>query len=1089
MSRRGNWNRTLYKNNRPHGLRGKEIGLYYRDLHMKRNKPKEPDFMINLSIPPGVLSSLQKNIELIKKIAQECHIIIPPPKAIKLAEPKHETSEVFHDESDFKHETTEFFHDDLDFNNETTEFFHDEFDFKQQISAQIYRSSSFEGPSTSSNYKQADEAMEVAEESKVDTQENVNTKLTDNAEIKQSSHTSDKRRRDSLKGAGDYKYGYEDIITGTFEEKLEERLSEGTIVSMGNYPNDTLNETLYENYIRMINCNGYKQMKSFREILPTYKKSKELLNIINNNQVVVISGETGCGKSTQIPQIILDDAIVNKRGANVRILVTQPRRIAASSLAMRVAQERSEPLGISVGYAVRLEGVEPRPRGSIKFCTTGILLADLETDQGLTKFSHVILDEVHERDCHIDISMLILKQVLKKRKDLKLILMSATIDAETLTSYFDDCPMMHIEGLAYPVTDVYLEDILSKLKYIPSLDNNSLNKRWQGHKLKKKAAIKQRDIQYRAEIAPWLESIKKNLSREVYTALQDPRIEDLNIELIYELIVYICKGEPGSILVFLPGIGEITKLLRKMNNNSYFPKSYYDIYPLHSKLPSLEQHKIFQRPPHHVRKIILATNIAETSITIDDVVYVIDCGKIKYNGLNIEENISTLQTEWISQANLRQRRGRAGRCQPGICYHLLTSYRASKLEERLLPEIQRDSLLEPVLAIKRLRLGKAGEAMSKMPSPPAETTVERAIKHLCQVGALDSNEKLTPLGWHLARLPVHPAAGKLLLLGTLFGCLNRAASVAAVWGFKDPFQLVIGKEKEINEVRRTLALGEPSDHVAMSEAIIQFENCRSYHEKRNYAYENFLAFNTLELLSDMKRQFANNLKQMGFLHNADVTSAWENRNEDNISLFKAIIAASLYPNIATVRWKRRHKVSQYSQSSFKTRTPEDGAIAIHPSSVMSIQRHGGKKLHQVPGCDTSGANWLVYWLKQRSSDLFLIDVTLVYTLPFLFFGELVVSESQDPSNYCILISNVKVSCAKTTMDLLWQMRSLLDQVLASKIGDSTQHATHMSPFENGVLDAVMELITAEDERAEPIGDDDSESDTSEFESKSKSWQR
>ncbi|XP_047032455.1 ATP-dependent DNA/RNA helicase DHX36-like isoform X1 [Helicoverpa zea] len=1067
MSRRGNWNRAFYKNNnyrgRPQGLRGKNIGLYYRDLQMKKNKNKDQDFMINFAIPPGILNSLQKNIESIKKIAKECNINIQPPRRMNLVNIKQEQP------SEYECSTQV---DNFPVNN---------------FMKLPRETSSFERPGTSSSSNVVEPMNQESETVRAI----IKAEPTNEPEVAQSSHSSD-IRMSALQGAGDYKYGYADIITGTFEEKLEQCISKGIIITMENSATQTLNTTFYENYKNMINSKTYKKMKVFREILPTYKKSKELLEVINNNQVVVISGETGCGKSTQIPQIILDDAIVNNRGANVHILVTQPRRIAASSLAMRVAEERSERIGESIGYAVRLETIEPRPRGSIKFCTTGILLAELEVNQGLTNYSHVILDEVHERDCHIDISMLMLKQVLKKRKDLKLILMSATIDAEKLQSYFDDCPMMHIEGLAYPVQDIYLEDILSLIKYIPPVDqgNNQNVKIWQRQKMKRQEAEMQRDIQYKAEIAPWLESIRKNISRDVYVALQDSKIEDLNIDLIYELLVYICKDAPGAVLIFLPGIGDITKLLKKINTSNFFPKSLYDIYPLHSKLPSLEQHKIFQRPPENVRKIILATNIAETSITIDDIVYVIDCGKIKYSGLNIEDNIPTLQTEWVSQANLRQRRGRAGRCQPGVCYHLVTSFRASKLAERLLPEIQRNSLAEPVLAIKRLRLGKAVDAMSMMPSPPAVTTTERAVRHLFQIGALNSEEKLTPLGWHLARLPVHPAAGKLLLLGTIFGCLNRAASVAAVWGFKDPFQLVIGKEKEVDEAKRTLALGEPSDHVAISEAIIQFEQCRSYQEKRNFAYENFLAFNTLELLCDMKKQFGDNLKQMGFLQRADVTSDWENRNMNNMSLFKAIIAASLYPNIATVGWRQSHGRNPQSQPRLKVRTSEDGPIAIHPSSVMAYKMHGGQRFPMQPACITPGANWLVYWLKQRSSDLFLIDVTLIYTLPFLFFGELVVSEAPDPSDYCVMISNVKVNCKKSTMDLLWQMRSLLDQVLASKIGDSSKQATLRNPFENQVFDAVMELITAEDERAEYIADDDdSESDTSEFYSNRYSWRR
>lgn len=155
--------------------------------------------------------------------------------------------------------------------------------------------------------------------------------------------------------------------------------------------------------------------------------------------------------------------------------------------------------------------------------------------------------------------------------------------------------------------------------------------------------------------APWLESIKKNIPINVYRTLQDARIEDLHLDLIVQLLIHICRGNPGAILVFLPGIGEITNLMRLIDESQYFPKNKYEIYLLHSKLPTLEQHNIFERPPDGVRKIILATNIAETSITIDDVVYVVDCGKIKISGLNVEENISTLKIEWVSKANLHQR--------------------------------------------------------------------------------------------------------------------------------------------------------------------------------------------------------------------------------------------------------------------------------------------------------------------------------------------------------------------------------------------------------------------------------------------------
>ncbi|CAG4942343.1 unnamed protein product [Parnassius apollo] len=884
-------------------------------------------------------------------------------------------------------------------------------------------------------------------------------------------------------------FGTKDFFNkGTFDEKLEKCLSKGISINVTDDFTNELSHAFHKEYKEMITRNSYKRLLKFREILPTYKKSEEILSLINKNQVVVISGETGCGKSTQIPQLILDEAIKNNKGANVKILVTQPRRIAASSLAMRVAQERGEEMGNSVGYSVRLERKEERSRGSIQYCTTGILLVELEVNQGLTNWSHIILDEVHERDCHVDLSMCMLKQVLKRRKDLKLVLMSATLDAENLSAYYDNCSIMHIEGLAYPVKDVFMEEILQLTKYkLPGITTTQKQKnrpKWHQYRNRNRAAGEmEKDIRYKAEIAEWLESKKRTLDMNVYKTLQDSRIEDMNLELILELLKYICKGNPGAVLIFLPGIGEISKLLRMMNDTNFFTSNCYEIYPLHSKLPTLEQHKIFERPPENVRKIIIATNIAETSITIDDIIYVIDCGRVKMSGFNVEDNISTLKNEWVSQANLRQRRGRAGRCQPGICYHMMTSFRASKLDERMLPELQRSNLLEPVLSIKRLRLGIACDAFSMMPSPPCPSTVQWAVRHLQQCGALDTRETLTPLGWHLARLPLHPAAGKLLLLGALFGCLDRAASLAAVWSFKDPFQLVIGKEREVDEAKRSLTLGEPSDHIAVSEAILQWEHCVSRRHKHDFAYDHFLSNNTLELLVDMKRQLGDNLKQMGFLASGDVKSSWENRNENNLSLFKAIVAAALYPNIASVRWSNLKSRKPNKQINVYAYTPEEGKTSLHPSSVMALPKNTPKGYGRVVKlCDNPGANWLVYWLKQRSTELFLFDVTLIYTLPLLFFGEFIFSDvEEDNSDECFLsIKTTKVKCSRQTADLLCKLRSLLDLVLASKI-TSVEHSTHHSKFEEEVINAVTNLITAEDEQAEYLEDDFSESDASESE--------
>ncbi|XP_049875623.1 ATP-dependent DNA/RNA helicase DHX36-like [Pectinophora gossypiella] len=1057
------WDSRLHRgrgSGAPPGLRGKALGLYYRDRQKNLNLAS---YKVNFGLPPAVENRVTVNLQKIIKLAARLNIPLAQSTFLD-----------FQNEELNKSKTGTNAVDDDEFAMDVA--------IEPKLSSAV-KSSSLKDEKTSLNM-----SVESIHETEVFKAPNTTSNTTVENPGPSTSSTPDfipisSTEEDygsgepilSLRGGGDYKYGYQDIITGSFDEKLDECLAKGVSINLQTDEIKQINEELLNEYDEMIQKDKFRNLLKFRKTLPTYKKSEELLEVVKKNQVVVISGETGCGKSTQVPQLILDEAICDSRGANIHIIVTQPRRIAASSLATRVAEERGERLGNSTGYAVRLEKVDARPRGSIMYVTTGVLLTDLEINQGLVNFSHVILDEVHERDCHIDFTMCMLKKVLKKRKDLKLILMSATLDAEKLSEYFDGCPMLHIEGLAYPVEDIYLEDILLETNYqLPPVEDS--RKRSQPHRGGKRgfgnsSANMEKEIQFHAQTNELLNPVLKSRPElnKIRKTLIDPRIEELNPELIVALLQHICKGAPGAILVFLPGIGDITKLIYMMRDSQSFPSSLYEIYPLHSKLPSLEQHKIFERPPEPVRKIIIATNIAETSITIDDIVYVIDCAKIKVRGLNVEENLSTLKNEWVAQANLRQRRGRAGRCQAGICYHLVTSYRAATFAERLTPEIQRSDLLEEVLMIKRLRLGKALEAMTTLAEPPATSTVEWAVKHLQQVGALDDKETLTPLGWHLARLPVHPSAGKLLLLGSLFGCLDRAASVAAVWGFKDPFQLVIGKEKQAEYAKRALAEGEPSDHVAISEAILQWESCPR-EDRRSFAYDYFLSRNTIELLSDMKRQFGDNLKQMGFLPSGNIKSSWENRNSNNLSLFKAVIAASLYPKVAFVRWTNSRNPRK--QKRVRVQLPiEKQKISVHPSSVVAT--NGPPRAEPI--CNNPGGNWMVYWLKQRSTSLFLLEVTIVFTLPILFFGELMIKAREVPGqqDMCVLtVCSVDIFCKKKTANLIFQLRALLDQVLESKVMVSDDRGTNHSQFEETVLNAVVELITAEDERVDYYDDED-----------------
>ncbi|XP_052756943.1 ATP-dependent DNA/RNA helicase DHX36-like [Galleria mellonella] len=1050
----------------PPGLRGKEIGLFYRNQQKKHGK-KAKEFKFHLNVPKSIVVTLKNKLQVIAKLTtyQDISLI----KKIKDG-----------DEKSTKCVVPEFIEP------------------KKELPC-----SEDDNSKNSHNSKDIDDYKFIKPNSKpalVYNNKPSTSKLPDFIPVSAEPTTDqgNEPRILSLRGAGDYKYSYEDIITGTFKEKLEECLSKGVKIRETNNEINDLSIALYEDYKDMLKRSSYKKLMQFREKLPTYKKSKDLLDVINNNQVIVVSGETGCGKSTQVPQIILDDAILNNKGANVKILVTQPRRIAALSLASRVAEERAESMGSSVGYAVRLEKIESRERGGIMYCTTGILLVDLEVNQGLTNYSHIILDEVHERDCHIDFAMCMLKEVRNKI----LFIFRGIVHKEFVPP-------------GKTVNQVYYCQVLERLRKRVNRVRPDIARNWILHHdnapchtalsvsqyLASKGIAVLQQPPYSPDMSPCdfflfpkTKSVVKGTHFESITDIQAAVtrvLADIPVEAFQKCYEAwktrwnrciaaqgdyfegdgrsICKGDPGAILVFLPGIGDITKLIKQMNRSGHFPSSRYDIHPLHSKLSSIEQRKIFERPPEHIRKIIIATNIAETSITVDDIVYVIDCGRIKCTGLNVEDNISTLQVEWVSQANLRQRRGRAGRCQPGIC-------------------LLKDHLVKFVPSTETF-------ATCLIHHGRVILTIQWAVKHLQkkkQCGALDESERLTPLGWHMARLPLHPAAGKLLLLAALFGCLDRAASLAAVWSFKDPFLLVIGKEREVEIAKRELTLGEPSDHVAMSEAVLRWERLRE-REGREFAYRYFLSVNTLELLSDMKKQLGDNLKNMGFLPSGDVKASWENRNADNISLFKAIVAAALYPNIGTVRWTgTRGRNAFKKQMRIKVRTPEDGPIELHPSSVMCAPPHNSGPIRSL--CTNPGANWLVYRLKQLSSRLFLLDVTLVYTLPLLFFGELkVIKEekiedetdlnSEEEDRCQMTISTYKVQCNQDTTDVLFELRKLLDQVLASKIMVNSNHAEQHNEFEEKVLNAVVELITAEDEGTDYYKDedDDTASDTSDCE--------
>uniref|UniRef100_A0A8C7JLW4 ATP-dependent DNA/RNA helicase DHX36 n=1 Tax=Oncorhynchus kisutch TaxID=8019 RepID=A0A8C7JLW4_ONCKI len=792
---------------------------------------------------------------------------------------------------------------------------------------------------------------------------------------------------------------------------------------------------------------------------------QELVELIRSSQVLVVSGETGCGKTTQVTQFILDDYIERGMGSVCRVVCTQPRRISAISVAERVAAERAESVGDgnSCGYQIRLQSRLPRKQGSVLYCTTGIILQWLRSSPLLSTISHLVLDEIHERNLHSDVLLIIVKDLLRVRQDLKVILMSATLNAEKFSKYFNNCPMIHIPGMTFPVQEFLLEDVLEMIRYRPQ--KKEQRPRWkrgfmQGQNSRPEKD--QKEAEYKESWPCYARTLRDKYSDRTIDVLEMMDDDDkIDLELIVQLIRHIVLSqEEGAILVFLPGWDNISGLNDLLMAQQMFKSDRFVIIPLHSLMPTVTQTSVFKRPPPGVRKIVIATNIAETSITIDDVVFVIDGGKIKETHFDTQNNISTMTAEWVSLANAKQRRGRAGRVCPGKCYHLYNGLRASLLDAYQLPEIMRTPLEELCLQIKILKLGPIAEFLRKALDPPTEEAVTLAITHLMDLNALDRSEALTPLGFHLARLPVEPHIGKLILFGALLGCLDPVLTIAASLSFKDPFFIPMGKEKMADFRRRTLSRDSKSDHLTIIYAFTGWEEAkrRGYKFEREFCWDNFLSANTLQMLHNMKGQFAEHLLGAGFTSSKNPKDPESNTNSDNEKLIKAVIVAGLYPKVAMI------KPSGSKKRPVRVYTKTDGKVCIHPKSVNAEETQ-------------FNYTWLIYHLKMRTSSIFLYDCTEVSPFSLLFFGgDVTIQMDQDQEtiavdDWIVFQSPARIAhLVHTHTPSLWMTGSSsspphkeLDSLLEEKIrSPAPVDWSNRQSKDCAVITAIIDLITTQE---------------------------
>ena len=552
----------------------------------------------------------------------------------------------------------------------------------------------------------------------------------------------------------------------------------------------------------------FQAMLKSRSTLPIWSFKSELLESIAKHQVVIVCGETGCGKSTQVPSLILEEELAS--GRPCKIYCAEPRRISAISLARRVSEELGEhknDVGTArslVGYAIRLE-IQVTRQTRLIFATTGILMRMLERADDLADVTHLILDEVHERTIDSDFLLIVLRRLMVKRPELRVILMSATVNAEQFSRYLAGAPVLSVPGRTFPVQTMFLEDAIETTGYRKHDEPSKRDLLIENDDEDDEKDEKDTKVSAKADL--------KSYSANTRNVLANFNEYHIDYELVLALLEMIAAAKQyadysKAILVFLPGIAEIRRMNDMLAGHRRFSNDWY-VYPLHSAIPTEQQELAFLVPPPGVRKIVLATNIAETGITIPDVTCVIDTGLHREMRFDERRQLSRLIQAFISRANAKQRRGRAGRVQNGLCFHLFTKARHDNvMAEQQTPEMLRLSLQDLVLRVKIMKLGGAEEILGEALDPPLSKNVRRAIDSLVDVGALRGGERLTPLGRQLAKLPLDVFLGKLILLGSIFKCLDATLTIAAILSSKSPFSAPLGARAQADLARLAFKKGQ-----------------------------------------------------------------------------------------------------------------------------------------------------------------------------------------------------------------------------------------------------------------------------------------
>ncbi len=551
--------------------------------------------------------------------------------------------------------------------------------------------------------------------------------------------------------------------------------------------------------------------------LPVSARRQEIATAIRNHQVVVICGETGSGKTTQLPKICLELG----RGVAGVIGHTQPRRIAARSVANRIAEELGSPLGLHVGFKIRFSDHTSRD-GYIKLVTDGILLAEIQQDRHLEQYDTIIIDEAHERSLNIDFLLGYLTRLLPKRPDLKLVITSATIDPERFSRHFGGAPVVNVSGRTYPV-----------------------------------------EVRYRPLVS------------------EDPdQLDRDQIQGILDAVDELARLGPGDVLVFLSGEREIRETAEALRKH-HPPNT--EILPLYSRLSAAEQDRAFR--PHHGRRIVLATNVAETSLTVPGIRYVVDPGYARISRYSVRSKIQRLPVEAVSRASAEQRKGRCGRVSEGICIRLYSESDFTLRPEFTEPEILRTNLASVILQMGALSLGDV--ATFPFVEPPDSRQINDGYKLLEELRAVDERRQVTDLGRQLSRLPLDPRLGRMVLAARDYGCISEALIVVSALSVQDPRERPLDAQQAADE-KHARFRDDRSDFVSFLK-LWEYYHDRARHlsgnQLRKLCRREFLSYLRLREWHDTKRQLQAQVKDMGLMPNAEPA--------EYAAIHKAILAGLL----------------------------------------------------------------------------------------------------------------------------------------------------------------------------------------------------